>query len=237
MVSGSARPITDGQEKAGTVNTGRTGPPAAPRCGDRPVVAAASTPPASRATGTAYRGANRLASRKAVKVPSTRTGALCRAVKTPVPNANRMPASIAFTIPAGTALISRPNRPVTPNSTTTTPLSTNAPTASRYGYAPRLVTSRAAPGVDQAVTTGVRVHQLSSRAVSPLPIATAQIQDAVCAWSSRPAAAAASTTTSGPENPTTMQISPASRAGRETSRRSERRDPSGSCPASWAMSC
>ena len=44
-----------------------------------------------------------------------------------------MPASIAFTIPTGTAAISRPNQPVTPNSVTTAALTRNAPTASRYG--------------------------------------------------------------------------------------------------------
>lgn len=44
-----------------------------------------------------------------------------------------MPASMAFTIPTGTAAISRPNHPVTPNSVTVTALTRNAPTASRYG--------------------------------------------------------------------------------------------------------
>ncbi|GHF29304.1 hypothetical protein GCM10018790_03440 [Kitasatospora xanthocidica] len=47
----------------------------------------------------------------------------------------------------------------------------------------------------------------------------------MCAGSSRPAAAAASTTTSGPEKDTATQIRPASSAGPDTSRRSERRSP------------
>lgn len=70
---------------------------------------------------------------------------------------------------------------------------------SPYAYEPMLVTSSAAPGVDQAVTTGMRVRRLRPMQVSPLPIEIAQIQEPVCPASRCPARAAASTMTSGPE--------------------------------------
>ena len=67
-----------------------------------------------------------------------------------------------------------------------------APTASWMSM-PEVAAMRAAPGVDQARTTGTRVPQLRTAEPSPLATETAATHDAVCAASAPTAAAAAST--------------------------------------------
>lgn len=106
---------------------------------------------------------------------------------------------MADTTAPGTSRISRPKTPVTPIRAITRPDTTNAPITSSYAYEPMLVTSSAAPGVDHAVITGIRVRRLRAMQVSPLPIDIAQIHEPVCAVSRCPARAAESTMTSGPE--------------------------------------
>lgn len=232
--SGTAMPTTEATEKSGAVSTGRASSTRS-RCTSRREVAAAATTPAPRASSTAYRASHRLPSRYATRTAPAIQGPVRRAVKTPVPKLKRMPASMAETTAAGTCRISRPNTPVNPTSVITAPATTNAPTASAYAYAPRLVTSSAAPGVDHAVMTGVRVHRLSPMHVSPLPMETAHTHELVCAPSSRPAEAAASTMTSGPEYDTTTATRPARTADRDRSPRSPRR-PGGGCGAGLVLS-
>lgn len=110
-----------------------------------------------------------------------------------------MPASMAETTAPGTIRISRPKTPVSPIRAITTPETTKAPITSPYAYEPMLVTRSAAPGVDQAVITGIRVRRLRAMQVRPLPIEIAQIQEPVRAASRCAAWAADSTMTSGPE--------------------------------------
>ncbi|MNV74929.1 hypothetical protein D3C71_1681840 [compost metagenome] len=54
----------------------------------------------------------------------------------------------------------------------------------------RLVASSAAPGVDQAVSTGDLYHRERASVLTPIPIPSAVIQPAIC-WGVAPAAAAA----------------------------------------------
>lgn len=56
-----------------------------------------------------------------------------------------------------------------------------APIASAIGT-PEVAASSAAPGVDQAVSTGWRVHRDRPRLVRPMPMPSAQIQEVV--WAS-----------------------------------------------------
>ena len=65
-----------------------------------------------------------------------------------------------------------------------------APTACAKGTPGSMVMSSAAPGVDHAVMMGMRILQLSSRPVRPLPMDTAHIHDVVSS-SERPASLAA----------------------------------------------
>ena len=57
---------------------------------------------------------------------------------------------------AGTLRISRSKLPVRPQSAINSEAKIKAPIASAYGTPGRLLISSAAPGVDQAMTTGVR---------------------------------------------------------------------------------
>jgi len=69
---------------------------------------------------------------------------------------NSTPASSAAASDAGTRRISRSKLPVRPHRAISAEAKMKAPMASAYGTPGRLVINRAAPGVDQAITTGVR---------------------------------------------------------------------------------
>jgi hypothetical protein len=63
-----------------------------------------------------------------------------------------MPAASA----TGSRCISRSNTPLKPTATISSPVTTNAPIVCASGSPATLVISSAAPGVDQAVSTGIR---------------------------------------------------------------------------------
>ena len=65
-----------------------------------------------------------------------------------------------------------------------------APTASASGTPAPAVTSSAAPGVDQAVSTGMRYHRLRPALVNPMPMPSAHSHDAVTSGVAPSAAAA-----------------------------------------------
>jgi len=82
------------------------------------------------------------------------------------------------------------NQPVNPASVTRAAQATKAPTACSIGTPTPALTSSAAPGVLQAVSTGLRVHSDSPAEVTPMPRPSAHIHDTVCACVAPSAAAA-----------------------------------------------
>ena len=102
------------------------------------------------------------------------------------------PASIAAATAAGIAPTARESAGTAPVSAMSPPARMKAPTASWMSI-PEVAAMSAAPGVDQASTTGTRVPQLRAAEPRPLATDTAATQDAVCAASAPTAAAAAST--------------------------------------------
>ncbi|MNF84946.1 hypothetical protein D3C84_673280 [compost metagenome] len=72
------------------------------------------------------------------------------------PNLSSTPASMAAARGAGMWRISLSNQPLMPHRVISKEEMMKAPMASARLKLPRLVMSRAAPGVDQAVSTGVR---------------------------------------------------------------------------------
>ena len=106
------------------------------------------------------------------------------------PKRSRMPASIAAARPGGMIFIRRANRPVAPQITISAEAKIKIPAASCRLLPARPVASSAAPGVDQAVSTGARYHKLSASVLTPMPMPSIVIQPAVWAGVA-PAAAAA----------------------------------------------
>ncbi|XHI62903.1 hypothetical protein ABZP12_00001 [Xanthomonas euvesicatoria] len=72
------------------------------------------------------------------------------------PKRNNTPASIPEASETGIRRIARSNNPENPATIPNTAATPNAPTASPNGTPAALPISIAAPGVDQAVTTGTR---------------------------------------------------------------------------------
>ena len=94
---------------------------------------------------------------------------------------SRIPASIAAASVGGIIFIRRANRPVTPHSTISPLAKIKIPTASLSETPCKLVASSAAPGVDQAVNTGIRYQTLSTSVLTPIATPRAVIQPAICA--------------------------------------------------------
>ena len=80
----------------------------------------------------------------------------------------------------GMRSISFSNSPLAPAATISSPQTMKAPTASGMAT-PAVDASSAAPGVDQAVRMGWRVHRLRPRLVRPMPRPSAHSHEAVCA--------------------------------------------------------
>ena len=78
------------------------------------------------------------------------------ATKASSPKRRSTPASIPEASGTGMRDMPRSNQRVTPKSTMSAPETRKAPMAADMGSPAALVAMRAAPGVDQAVTTGVR---------------------------------------------------------------------------------
>ena len=76
------------------------------------------------------------------------------ATKTSSPKRSSTPASMAEASETGMRLIARSNQPEKPATAISTPHNKKAPIASGMATPLALVMSMAAPGVDQAVTTG-----------------------------------------------------------------------------------
>src|SRR5690606_17994118 len=130
--------------------------------------ASTTTTVASTAAGTTQRGAIRANSSHTITTGSPSAGNCTAASTGAMQIGNRMPASIALAMGFGmrvTARASAGQRPVTSSST---PHSTNAPTAARKSpVVASAATSTAAPGVDQAKLSGIRNHRPSTIASTP----------------------------------------------------------------------
>ena len=107
-------------------------------------------------------------------------------------NGSSTPPSIAAAMPRGIIPISRPKGPISPVRKISAPASRNAPTAPAM-ECPVEAAISAAPGVDQASTTGMRWVYDKNADPTALAMQTAKTQDAVCAGVAPTAAAAAST--------------------------------------------
>ena len=82
---------------------------------------------------------------------------------------------------------------------------------------PLLPAISAAPGVDQAVSTGCRVHSDSPIEVMPMPRPSAHIHDVVCAGVAPSACAAAKTMATELVKPTSTATKPATTADSDRS--------------------
>src|SRR5690625_1268675 len=218
MNSGSATLTSAAGVKVGIVNTG---PPSVSEGGTswNDPVAQVTAKPAMRAASTAKRSKKRLPRKKVTTMLPAISGALANAPAAATTKGSRMPASSACNTGPGTLESNHPNQPVNPTIAAATDATRNAPTASANEKPPKEAMSSAAPGVDHATMTGMRVKRLSTMLHRPLPIDSAHTQEAVCA-SSRPAARVASSTIrKGPAKLMSAERNPATTAETDTSRR------------------
>jgi hypothetical protein len=119
------------------------------------------------------------AGEQATAIASTSSGAVRTLNTASSPNLASTPASSADAMATGMRSISFSNQPLAPAQTISRPQTMKAPMASGMAT-PALDASSAAPGVDQAVSTGWRVHRLSSKVVTPMPRPSAHSHEAVC---------------------------------------------------------
>ena len=121
-----------------------------------------------------------------------------------------MPASIALAIAPGMDATSRPIRSTEPASTISTAETMNAPTAS--GYPPggaAMLASKAEPGVDHAMLTGILRNRLSTMPHNPIATPTAINPDVACACVAPMASKPFTTTAKELAKPTKDAIAPA----------------------------
>ena len=107
-----------------------------------------------------------------------------------IPKRSSTPASMPAASDFGTCFISVSTQPVTPHTVISAEATRNAPTASLIGRPTSAVASSAAPGVDQAVSTGLRKYRDSPMHVLPMPKPSASNHELMCAGPA-PAAEAA----------------------------------------------
>ena len=103
----------------------------------------------------------------------------------------------------------RSNMPLKPTNAVDIATSTNAPIASDSGTPALLAISIAAPGVDHAVTIGIRQRSDRPMQVTPMPMPNAHSQDAVSASDAPSVCAAWNTITAELVNPTSTVTKPA----------------------------
>ena len=146
--------------------------------------------PHTRTAAMAYRGHTLRNSMKQSSMDRPSSGDAATDVKTFAPKLNRIPANMPELTAMGMRRMMTSRVPVRPMTVMMAALARYAPTACAKGTPGSMVMSRAAPGVDHAVMMGMRILQLSSRPVRPLPMDTAHIHDVVSS-SESPASRAA----------------------------------------------
>ena len=144
-----------------------------------PSAKASATPQASAAI-TATAGFASRTSAKTASIGSTSAGAVSAAAAPFSTKGSSTPASIPPAIPSGISATARPRGRIAPVSAISRPATTKAPTACGI-VRPEVAATSAAPGVDQASTTGTRCQLDSSADPTALPRQTASTQLAVCA--------------------------------------------------------
>src|SRR6476661_7985978 len=175
---------------------------------------------ASRAAGTAQRGANFIISSQHRITGAANTGAEPRALKGARQSWSRTPASMAWAREVGIRAISLPSAGTRPVMASSRPAPRKAPTAA--GHPPSGTpddASSAAPGVDQASVTGTLERQASTSTPSPTVSVTARRPDAAWAGSAPTALSPARTTAKDEVKPTSAVTIPAT-TGRESVRAS-----------------
>jgi hypothetical protein len=111
--------------------------------------------PTKSTARTASAGLTSRTTRKMATSGSTRPGAPCALWNTPTTNWRSTPASMAAAMEVGMRSIERPNGLMRAASTMRAPASRKEPTAA-WTEMPVEAAMSAAPGVDQAVMTGIR---------------------------------------------------------------------------------
>ena len=139
------------------------------------------------------------------------------AMKASRPKRRRTPASIPEAIEMGTRPIIRSNQPLNPEIVISAAETRKAPIASGIETPAALVINIAAPGVDQAVSTGTRKRSERAMLVKPIPRPRAHIQEAISAGVACSAWAAWKTITAELVKPTRTATKPAIRADVEKS--------------------
>ena len=175
----------------------------------RPSITSAAAA-AAKAPGTASRGAKRVSSSQVPTIGAVKPGYATSERAGDRHTGKSTPANSALASGAGIAVMSRSKRRETPASTVSPPETTKAPSAA--GYPPCTCPapiSTAAPGVDQAMLSGIRDRQDSTMPSTPMPMLSVASPDADSARSAPIACSPASTTENEPTKPTSAATSPA----------------------------
>ena len=177
--SGTPRPINTSGLNSGVIKvTAGTGS----RSGGNVAVpkAKATSSPTANAASTAIAGLRNRTSKNAAIIGRIRSGKAWAASAPCTQNGSNTPASIAAAIPSGIIAISLPKGRNAPVRAINTPARRNAPTPSAI-VTPLVAAINAAPGVDQASTTGIWAKALRNADPTALPRHSTKIQLAVCA--------------------------------------------------------
>ena len=189
MKSGTPSPTSTIGSKAGAMKV-REGSTSASGSGAASPNPKLAPRPATRTAMVASAGLNTRTTRNRPTRGRTRPGCACALSNTPITNRASTPASMAAAIAPGMLSINRPIGRKAAASTMRAPATRNAPTAA-WMPIPLDAAISAAPGVDQAVTIGIRWRALKNPAVAAMLRHRAATQDEVCA-ASAPTALAAS---------------------------------------------
>ena len=124
------------------------------------------------------------------------------------------PASIPDATCAGMRAASRPSAGISPSTTIIAAAATNTPVATGHPAAVALAAISAAPGVDQASTTGIFCHQLRKMLPIAMPAHSAVTIDPICPAVPPSACPACTTSTTVPPKPMSAAIAAAAQPER-----------------------
>ena len=130
----------------------------------------------------------------------------------------RMPASRLEASASGMRFMTRSNQPVTPHSHISTPHTRKAPTASDRLTPVAALAITAAPGVDQVIRMGARVHSDRPSVLRPMPRPSASTQEVICSGVAPRERAAWKIRAMVLVKPTSVATKPADTADKEVSR-------------------
>ena len=151
-------------------------------------------------------------------IASTSSGCAWIEVNASRPKRSSTPASMAEASASGMRPSMRSKIPENPAITISNADSAKPAIASSIATPAALVTSTAAPGVDQAVTTGIFQRSDRPMQVTPMPMPSAHIHEAVCAGVASSVCAAWNTIAAVLAKPTSTVTKPAATADSDWSR-------------------